>query len=346
MCSCPRILPVLLAVLIIFSGCQTSVGRPPEPVVGVEFAMDTWIEQRWYGDGAQETYDEIMECIRDLEERLSLYREGSEIWSLNEAAGKNPVQVSQDIFALLSRAKELSAESGGLFDVTIAPLTLIWGITESEPRIPSKTEISQAQALVDYRDLILDEQAQTAMLAREGMKVDLGGIAKGMAASACAEIPKRHNVSGYLSIGGNTMVNGKDPSGRDFSVGLRDPRGEANDAIGAFAMDGLTVATTGDYERYFELDGVRYHHVLDPFTGYPSATDLISVTVISADGALADCLSTSIFMQGSGALKRYFARDDCQVIAVTRDLQVYASPGFWEGFTVNPAKTQYTFYKN
>ena len=91
---------------------------------------------------------------------------------------------------------------------------------------------------------------------------------------------------------------------------------------------------------------MRYHHVLDPFTGRPSASDLISVTVISADGTLADCLSTAIFLRGSGALERYFARDDCRVIAVTKDLQVYATPGLWDDFTINPSKTQYTFHKS
>jgi len=346
MSSTLRISALLLAVLMLLGGCRAMTGRSAEPVSGVEFAMNTWVEQRWYGDEAQETYDDIMACLRDLEARLSLYREDSEISALNASAGREPVRVSRDTFTLLSRAKEFSAESGGLFDVTIAPLTLTWGITSGEPHIPGEGEIAAAQALVDYRGLILDREAQTAMLAREGMKVDLGGIAKGMAASVCAEIPRKHGVSGYLSIGGNTMVCGKKPDGQDFLVGLRDPRGEASEALGSFAMDGLTMATTGDYERYFEQDGVRYHHVLDPFTGRPSASDLISVTVISADGTLADCLSTSIFLRGSGALEQYFARDDCRVIAVTKDLQVYATPGLWDDFTINPSKTQYTFHKS
>ena len=346
MSSTLRISALLLAVLMLLGGCRAMTGRSAEPVSGVEFAMNTWVEQRWYGDEAQETYADIMACLRDLEARLSLYREDSEISALNASAGREPVRVSRDTFTLLSRAKEFSAESGGLFDVTIAPLTLTWGITSGEPHIPGEGEIAAAQALVDYHGLILDREAQTAMLAREGMKVDLGGIAKGMAASVCAEIPRKHGVSGYLSIGGNTMVCGQKPDGQDFLVGLRDPRGEASEALGSFAMDGLTMATTGDYERYFEQDGVRYHHVIDPFTGRPSASDLISVTVISADGTLADCLSTAIFLRGSGALEQYFARDDCRVIAVTKDLQVYATPGLWDDFTINPSKTQYTFHKS
>ncbi len=333
-----------LAALLLF-GCRMTPARQESPVSGVEFAMDTWVEQRWYGPGAQQAYDEIIARIRELEEMLSLYVEDSEISALNAAAGKEPVRVSEETFTLLSRAKEFSAESGGLFDVTIAPLTLVWGITDPEPHLPTQEQIDEAKALVDYRDLILDPEAQTAMLAREGMKVDLGGIAKGMAASLCAEIPVRCGCSGYLSIGGNMMVYGKLPGGEDVHVGLRDPRGDASDLIGELTMDGLTMATTGDYERYFELDGVRYHHVLDPFTGYPSESDLISVSVLSADGLLADCLSTSIFLQGSGCLERYFAREDCEVLAVTRDYQVYASPGFWERFVSIPGPSRYTFHR-
>ena len=174
MSSTLRISALLLAVLMLLGGCQTIAGRSAEPVSGVEFAMNTWVEQRWYGDEAQETYDDIMACLRDLEARLSLYREDSEIAALNASAGREPVRISQDTFTLLSRAKEFSAESGGLFDVTIAPLTLTWGITSGEPHIPGEEEIAAAQALVDYRGLILDREAQTAMLAQEGMKVDLG----------------------------------------------------------------------------------------------------------------------------------------------------------------------------
>lgn len=337
---------LLFLVLLLVAGCRMTPSAREEPVSGVEFAMDTWVEQRWYGPDAQQVYDDIIGRIRALEQKLSLYAEGSEIAALNAAAGREPVPVSEETFALLSRAREFSAESGGLFDVTIAPLTLAWGITSQQPHVPSPEEIEAARALVDYRDLLLDAEARTAMLAREGMKIDLGGIAKGMAASACAEIAARYDCSGYLSIGGNMMVYGKLPGGRDVRVGLRDPRGDAGDVIGELTMDGLTMATTGDYERYFELDGVRYHHVLDPFTGYPSATDLISVSVLSADGTLADYLSTAIFLQGSACLERSFARDDCEVLAVTKDFQVYASPGFWERFVPAPGQSRYTFHRD
>lgn len=338
----PRAGALLLIAALLLAGCRRP--KASEPAVGVEFIMNTWIEQRWYGDGAQSAYDEIADSLRALEQKLSLYLKDSEIARLNAAAGVEPVKLSGEVYDLLRRAERYSAETGGLFDVTIAPLTLAWGITEPDPRVPSPEEIEAARSLVDYRDIIFDDAAQTAMLARPGMSVDLGGIAKGMAAGAMREIAQKHGAQGFLSVGGNMMVEGRKPDGTDFRIGVRDPRGGQDQFFASVALDGLTMATTGDYERYFEADGVRYHHVLDPFTGYPSTSDLISVTVLSADGTLADCLSTAVFLMGSEGLAPYLEREDCMVLAVTADRQVYASPALWDRLTL-PSGGDYTFHR-
>ncbi|MEG1848964.1 MAG: FAD:protein FMN transferase [Oscillospiraceae bacterium] len=335
---------VALVFVLALTGCRASNKQlAAEPAVGVEFVMNTLVEQRWYGEHAQEAYDEIIASLRTLEQKLSLYVETGEIAQLNAAAGKAPVAVSKDVYQLLKAAVACGEASDGAFDLTIAPLTLCWDIAGEHPHIPAQEEIDRARALVDYRKLRLDDQAQTAFLEEPGMQVDLGGVAKGMAASAMREIAQKHGVQGFLSIGGNMMVEGKKPDATDFRIGIRDPRADQTEYIAVLALDGLTMATTGDYERYFIENGVRYHHILDPFTGYPSQSDLISVTVISENGTLADCLSTTIFLQGSEALEHYFARDDCMVLAVTRDKKVYATPALWERLTVDPSKTDYTF---
>ena len=234
-------------------------------------------------------------------------------------------------------------ESGGLFDITIAPLILLWNVTADNPEIPSADTIEKAKNLVDYRQIAFDEQAKSVMLLKPGMSIDLGGIAKGMAAADMGEIVKQYKAEGYLSIGGNMLVEGKKPDGSDFLIGIRDPRGEGQETVAAIKMDGLTMATTGDYERYFELDGIRYHHIMDPFTGYPGQTDFISVSVLSENGALADYLSTTIFLKGSENLEQYLTRDDCMILAVTQEKKVYASERLWERITVNEQKTDYTF---
>lgn len=334
---------IVLCTAIMF-GCTDAQGQTGTgPISGVEFVMNTWVEQRWYGENAQNTYDQVLKALKELERNLSLYVDDSEISRLNSAAGQYPVALSHDTYQFLRQATAYCAQADGLFDITIAPLTLVWNVTSENPRVPSKEEIEGAQKLVDYRRIIFDDAAETAMLADAGMEIDLGGIAKGMAAALMRQYPVENGVQGYVSIGGNMMVQGKKPDGSDFVIGVRDPRGDASEYIASLTLDGLTMATTGDYERYFEQDGVRYHHVIDPFTGYPSATDLISVTVVSEDGALADYLSTLIFMRGSEALPAYLSRDDCMVLAVTKAFEVYASEPLQERLTINPQKTAYHF---
>lgn len=338
-----RIIAFIMAVCtVIFCGC--SAKKEVKTAFGVEFVMNTFVEQRWYGENAQKNYDEIVSALKDIEKSLSLYVENSEISKLNAAAGKYPVALSDDCYFLLKEAVEYCGQSGGLFDITIAPLTLVWGITAAEPVIAKDEDIAAAQLLINYNDIIFDDSAKTAMLAREGMSVDLGGIAKGMAAGKMRSYAEKNNVDGFISIGGNMMVRGKKPDGSDFVIGIRDPRGDQSEFIATVTLDGLTMATTGDYERYFEQDGVRYHHVLDPFTGRPSDSDLISVTVISENGTLADCLSTSIFLQGSVALENYLSRDDCMIVAVTKEKEVYISSALKERLNINTAKSEYKFH--
>ncbi len=331
-------------VMLMMIGCAASKAQTEtRTAAGMDFVMNTWVEQRWYGKNAQQTYDEILSALKELEGKLSLYEENSEISRLNSAAGQYPVALSHDTYQFLRQAVDYCAQAQGLFDITIAPLTLAWNVTGESPRIPSEEEIQQAQRLVDYRRIIFDDANETAMLADAGMRIDLGGIAKGMSAALMRQYAIKNNAQGYLSLGGNMMVQGKKPDGSDYVIGVRDPRGDVSEYIASLALNGMTMATTGDYERYFEQDGVRYHHIIDPFTGYPSTTDLISVTVVSEDGTLADYLSTLIFMRGSAALGEYLDRDDCMVLAVTKDFEVYASKPLQTRLTVNTQKSAYKF---
>ncbi|WMJ84577.1 FAD:protein FMN transferase [Oscillospiraceae bacterium LTW-04] len=334
---------IVLCTVMLFGCTDPQDQTGTRSVAGIEFVMNTWVEQRWYGKNAQKTYDEVLGALKELESKLSLYVEESEISRLNSAAGVHPVALSHDTYQFLRQATDYCVQADGLFDITVAPLTLVWNVNSENPRVPSEEEIKAAQKLVDYRRIIFDDTNKTAMLADEGMRIDLGGIAKGLAASLMRQYAVENDVQGYLSIGGNMMVQGKKADGSDYVIGVRDPRGDASEFIASLSLDGLTMATTGDYERYFEQDGVKYHHVMDPFTGYPSATDLISVTVVSEDGTLADYLSTLIFMRGSVALCEYLERNDCMVLAVTKDFEVYASRSLQERLTVNTQKTAYKF---
>jgi len=297
------------------------------------FCMDTWVQQEWHGAHAQQTCDEIEAALQALEQTVSLYSETSEIAAINAAAGERFVPVGDEVWEILQGSVAVCRESEGRFDITIAPLSLLWDVTGEHPRVPSPQEIAAAQSSVDYRKLLFDETNRSVMLAERGMSLDLGAAAKGYAAAKMRGIVEKNGVSGFLSIGGNMLVVGKKQDGSDYRIGLRDPRGDENAYFATLVLDGYTLATTGAYERWFEVGGVRYHHVLDPFTGYPCEGDLLAVTVMSPDGLLADCLSTAIFLEGSAGLEAAFAREDCMVLAVTDTGDVWASPGFWDRLT-------------
>ena len=308
------------------------------------YLMHTVVVQRWYGENAEKTCDEIEDALGEFENLASLYIEDSEISRINDAAGKEYVQVSDELFYLLKRAKQLGDESDGAFDVTIGPLVLLWNVTgqDGDPHVPEQEDIDEALKKVDHTKLLLDEENSAVMLADEGMKLDLGGVAKGYAAGLMRDIAEENGVTGYLSIGGNMLVIGDDPDGEPFVVGLRDPLKDANSYFATIDITGYTMATSSAAEIFFEEDGVKYHHILDPKTGYPGDTDLLQVTVVSEDGLLADALSTTIFLKGSGCLEEYMDRDDCMVLAVTKDCEVYGSEDIWN--IVTPTDTEdYSF---
>lgn len=295
------------------------------------FIMDTVVTQQVYGKNAEEAAEEVIQKLTEFEQKYSMYLETSEIYRLNEAAGREAVALSPDVFSFLRRAAELSESSGGVFDITIAPLTTLWGITTGNTKVPDQVAIERAKSLVDIHSLVFDEENQTAYLQKSGQAVDLGGIAKGFSCGIAEKIYEKYGVTGaLLSIGGNLYAYKEKPDGTEFKVGVRDPRGEENAYFASLNIQDTVVSTSGDYERYFEVDGVRYHHILDPDTGYPSRSGLISVTIITPDGTLAEFWSTTLFIQGKEALEKYRYRDDFGFIAVDSDFNIYVSENLRE----------------
>jgi thiamine biosynthesis lipoprotein len=337
---------ILAAAAIVLSGCTTcsysvNINVPGKTMSErTSYLMHTVVIQKWYGENAEETCDEIEDALTDFENETSLYIESSQISRINAAAGHGYAEVSEELFELISKAKELGTQSDGAFDVTIGPLVLLWNISgqDGDPHVPEEADIEEALSKVDYSKILLNEEEHSVMLADEGMKLDLGGIAKGYAAGLMRDIAEKNGVSGYLSIGGNMLVLGDDPDGEPFIVGIRDPLKDANSYFAAIDITGYTMATSSAAEIFFEEDGVKYHHILDPKTGYPGETDFLQVSVVSKDGALADALSTTIFLKGSECLEEYMNRDDCMVLAVTQDREVYGSDAIWD--IVTPADTE------
>lgn len=330
-----RIISGLLALLVVlglFSACKAE-----EPAKSEIFALNTYVTQKEvYGKEKQAAVDEVNEFIREVEQKLSLYVTGSDVDRINQNAGISPVKVEDYTFELIQTGKRYSKLSDGRFDITIAPLTTLWGITSENPRVPSQEEIDAARKLVDYQKIRLDEAEKTVMLEEKGMALDLGGIAKGYISNAIKEIYDRHSItSALVSIGGNIDTYGRKPDGKLFKLGIRDPKDRTGmDYIGKLQVENKVVSTSGAYERYFtdEATGKTYHHILDPKTGYPADSDLQSVTVISDNGGLSDYLSTTLFMAGREHIADYIHDGRFDVIVIDRDDNVYLSDGIRDSF--------------
>lgn len=315
----------LLCILLFLplSGC----GADEAPATGDLYVMSTYVTQQVYGRDGEEAVKNVNNLLKSLDRKLSLFQPGSDIDKINQNAGLSPVKVDSYTFDLISTAKRYGEASQGLFDITVAPLTLLWGIDTDQARVPSQAEIDAVLPLVEDEKLILDESEQTVFLQETGMKIDLGGIAKGyMAAAIREEYQKLEVTAALVSIGGNICAYGKKPDGEEFTLGIRDPASKSSAAImGKLKITDRVLATSGAYERYLEENGTIYHHILNPETGYPAESDLLSVTVISEDGGLADFLSTALYMAGSASIEKYRNDSRFSVIIIDKDHQVHLS---------------------
>ena len=283
-----RILAASL-LLLTLSGC----GGKSEPYSTDFFAMDTFMSVKVLGSDGESLAQQCENEINELESVLSRTRGDTDIAKLNAADGA-PVTLSDEGAKLLSTALELSAATNGAYDPTVAPLTDLWGIGTEHQQVPAQSDIDAALQTVGTQHVHVSGDS---VQLDGGSRIDFGGIAKGYAADLCADILKDADADGLLVLGGNIYAVGTN-EGKDWNIGIADPD-EPTDTVAAVAVHDLSVVTSGDYERYFEQDGVRYHHIFDPETGYPAASGLRSVTVIDENSTRADALTTALFVMGA-----------------------------------------------
>ena len=315
------------------------------------FAMDTYMTFSAYGEDAEAALDEAEEEILRLDQLLAAESEDSEVALLNENGGG---RLSDDTAYLIERSIALNQETDGAFEITVYPVKQAWGFTDENYRIPSDEELAELLPLVGSDQLDLDVENKTVTYKKDGMKIDLGGITKGYASSRLTDIFMKHDVQGMINLGGNVQVCGPKPDGSDWRVAIQAPeRTEENtlpwlsqaasgsaslaglDYIGVLETNDQAVITSGGYERYFEKDGVYYHHIIDPKTGYPSDADLVSVTIVSEDGTLADGLSTSMFVLGLDKASEIWRAhsDEFDMILMDTDGKMYATEGIKDQLT-------------
>ncbi len=308
-----RIFAALLPLLLL-CGC---VSRQYSTDI---FAMDTFMTLTVAGDRAQGLIAQCEQEINSLEQALSRTREDSEIWALNHAEGA-AVEVPAARELLLS-AIQYAELTGGLYDPTVEPLSELWNIGKEEAGVPAQTEIDAALKTVGFGNLVQSGEEDTFGLSN-GAQLDLGGIAKGYAADRCAAILQEAGASGLLMLGGNIYAVGTN-SGKNWVIGIADPA-NPSDYIATVEVQDLSVVTSGDYERYFEQDGKRYHHIFDPRTGYPAESGLHSVTVIDENSTRADALTTALFVMGLEEGMAFCEENEVAAVFVTAQNEVHVS---------------------
>ena len=235
--------------------------------------------------------------IKRLEKLLSTWIPTSELSRVNAAAGEHPVKVSPETLEVLARSLQMADLTEGKFNILVGPAVKAWNVSK-EGRIPSQRELEAIRPLLDLRDMKLDYHTHTVSLARVGMQIDVGGIGKGYAADRAVVVMESTGATaGVVAISGDIETFGRMPDGQRFLFGIQHPRKEQGELLAQIELENEAVSTAGDYQRFFEIDGVRYHHILDPDTLQPSRLSQ-SVTVIAKEGVAADGLDTGIFVMG------------------------------------------------
>lgn len=275
---------------------------------------------------AEADAEAVAEVFRGVDARMSEWKDTSPLSAVNREAGGAPVPVPEDLRQVLHRAVEIGEATDGAFDVTWAALWGLWDFRAPEPRVPNPAEIARRAALVDYRELQIDDTLGTVRLPRLGQKLGLGGIAKGFALDEAARVLRQRGVTDFLIVGGGQIMAGGRKGDRPWRTGLRDPRGAPEDYFAGLDLRDESISTSGDYESFFEVDGRRYHHILDPRTGWP-AEGVRSATVISADATLADALSTACVVMGVQQSLQVCAQLGAQAVLVDADGALHMTPG-------------------
>lgn len=318
----------LISVTFFSVGCsKLSDSGEASKYEKIVYAMDTIMQLDIYSADPEispKAEDEIMR----LDKMLDRGDQESEIYEMNHA--EEAVTVSDEIVEIISMARDVSVKSGGAFDITIAPVMDAWGFYSKNYHVPSDDELDVLLEKVDYSKILLEENTVTVP---DGMELDLGGIAKGYTSDRLMKLFRREGVhSAIVSLGGNVQAFGRKPDGSLWRVAIQDPE-KPDSYIGSLSIENMAVVTSGSYQRYFERDGVTYHHIIDPSEGRPADNGLSSVTIITESGMLGDALSTALFVLGlDGAVDYWHTYGGFQAVFVDNNGKIYITAGLENSF--------------
>ena len=320
-----KAMTTLLAFVLLLSGC--SIIPKEEDQIYTDTLFDTIVRIEIKEPAGKDILDGCRKLCRKYDAMFSNKVEDSEISRINNAGG-NPVEVSPETVKLIKKAVYYSELSNGAFDVTIAPVSDLWDFHAEEPAVPAPEAVAGAAGHVDYKNILI--QDNTVQLLDPLARLDVGGIAKGYIADRIKDYLKEQGIRhAVIDLGGNVLTIGSRPDGTDYNIGIQKPFDTTGTPVTSVRISDKSIVTSGIYQRYFEADGKKYHHILDPRTGYPCENNLYSVTIITDSSLTADALSTTCFLLGYDKGMRLISQlDNVDGIFITNDNKIHYSKNF------------------
>lgn len=326
-----------ITLLLILSLTLLSCDKKEEdtqPLSKTEYFMGTVLTVTLYDNKDEQIFDKAFDRVKEIESLVSINKQGTELDKVNENAGITPVKVSDDTYTIVKRGLEYTNLTKGFFDITVGPIVKLWSIGLPEANLPSQEAITEKLKYIDYNNLILNDQDKSIYLKEKGMVIDLGGIAKGYTADQISSILKEEGVTkAIIDLGGNVYALGEKAEGTPWKIGVQNPIESRGEIIGSLSISNKSIVTSGIYERYYEKDGNKYHHILSPFNGYPYENEIAGVTIVSNLSMDGDALSTSVFAMGvEKGLEFVNSQPDVDAIFITKNNEIYLSNGLHDIF--------------
>ena len=323
-----------IALPIGLIGCTKE--QTSEPIGRTEVVMGTVVKVTLYDGGSEAILDKVFKRLAEIDNLLSINKEGTELDELNENAGIKGIKVSDTSYDVIKRGLDYSKLSNGGYDITIGPLVKLWSIGFPEAKVPTQEEIDKTIKNIDYSKVKINPDTKEIFLSEKGMMLDLGSIAKGYATDEVVKILREEGVKqAIVDIGGNLYAIGLKNGDTNWKIGIQNPFDDRGNALGSVEVSDKTVVTSGVYERFIEKDGVKYHHILNPDTGYPYETDIVAVSIITDKSMDADALSTLIFTKGvDEGLKFIEKLDAVDAVFITNEKKVYITEGLRNNFKI------------
>lgn len=326
----------ILSALISMKVISQKNNKNQEVLSMQTYILGTVIQLRATGKKSKVAIDKAIKRLYEIDDKMSVFKNNSDISKINKSAGIRPEKVSEDTYYVIKKAIQYAHLSQGAFEPTIRPLVKLYNFGNEGTRIPSKEEINKALKLVNYKDVIINDENKSIMLRNKDQSLDLGAIAKGYAADEVKRIFEGYGIkSAIIDLGGNIYALGKKADNTSWNIGIQNPLGSTGQYLGVLGVSNKSVVTSGNYERYFEEDGKRYHHIINPKTGYPCENGIISTTIISDYSIDGDGLTTCGYVMGlKYGFKLIENTRGVDAIFITSDRKVYVTSGIRDKFTL------------